>query len=100
MLGLKLHGKNDLAEVSKNLVSKNTDLKIILLNCQNNYIRKLIARMSKLFAEHCSLCLNFLNNYFERLTKLFPDLESIYIFNISVKSFFPYTVKSIVSNLI
>jgi len=29
--------KNDFAEVSKNL-DINTDLKIILLDCQNNYI--------------------------------------------------------------
>jgi len=30
-----LHGKNNLAEISKNLI---TDLKIILLDRQNNYV--------------------------------------------------------------
>jgi len=44
------------AEVSKNL-TEFTDLKIILLNYQNNYVR-LIARILQNFLR-CSSCLNF-----------------------------------------
>jgi len=57
--------KNDFAEVSKNL---DTDLKIILLDCQNNVGRS--SNVAKrLFSNQLER-----PNYFDGLTKLFSDL--------------------------
>jgi len=66
-----VHGKNDFADVSKNL---DTDLKIILLDRQIiswTLLRSWLLK-SKLFVTLLS-CLSVLHNYF-RSTKLFLDL--------------------------
>jgi len=63
-----IHGENDFAEGSKILLD--TDLKIILLNHQNNFIRilKVISNAAKNFDILASL--SILHNYFDSSTKL------------------------------
>jgi len=63
--------KNNFAKVSKNLA---TDLKIILLDYQNNYIGCLSWLLKCQHFLHHYSCLNFLHNYFDGLIKLFSDL--------------------------
>jgi len=80
-----IQGKNCFAEVSENLV---TDLKIILLNYQNNYVKRSNwLREYQNFLHHCSSFLSVLHDYFND-PKLFSDLYLIKFFNISAKSFF------------
>jgi len=65
-----IHGKNDFAEKLKILLD--TDLKIILLNYQNNFVRilKIISNTAKYFYI-LATGLNVLHNYFDNSTKLF-----------------------------
>jgi len=61
-----LHEKNDFTEVLKNWAI-GTDLKIILLDYQNNYVKRsnwLITRMSKLFAALLIMLDEFDENYY------------------------------------
>jgi len=64
-----IHEKNDFAERSKILLD--TDLKIILLNLQNNLVGtlKLMSNIAKNFAI-LATSLSVLHNYFDSLTKL------------------------------
>jgi len=59
------HRKNGFAEVSKNL-QLDTDLKIILINYQNNYVghSNCLLEYENLL-QHRLLCLNSLHNYFD-----------------------------------
>jgi len=65
----KLHGKNDFAEGSKILLD--TDLKIILLDHQNNFIGtlKIMSNSVKNF-DILATSLSVLHNYFDNSTKL------------------------------
>jgi len=65
----KTYGKNDFAEKSKILLD--TDLKIILLNHQNNFvgILKIISNTTKNF-DILTTSLSVLYNYFNNSTKL------------------------------
>jgi len=64
-----IYGKNDFAEESK--IYLNTDLKIILLDHQNNFvgILKIMSNAAKSFDIVTSL--NVHHNYFDNSTKLF-----------------------------
>jgi len=64
---MTLYRKNDFAEGSKILL--NTDLKIILLDHQNNFIEalKIISNIAKNFD---ILATSVLHNYFDSSTKL------------------------------
>jgi len=65
--------KEDFAEVSKNLTI-DTNLKIILLNYQNNYIRYLNWLLEyQNFLQHCLSSLSFVRNYFKG-PKLFSEI--------------------------
>jgi len=68
-----VYGKNDFAEVFKNLIIY-TDLKIILLDYLNNYvvISSMMSNIVKSF-DIRAVSLNVLHNYFSDLTKLFLD---------------------------
>jgi len=68
-----VYGKNDFAEVFKNLIIY-TDLKIILLGYLNNYvvISSMMSNIVKSF-DIRAVSLNVLHNYFSDLTKLFLD---------------------------
>jgi len=70
-----LHGKNDFAEGFKILLD--TDLKIILLDHQNNFVDtlKIINNAAKNF-DILTINLNVLHNYYDSSTKL---LFCIYI---------------------
>jgi len=63
------HGKNDFAEGSKILLD--TDLKIILLSHQNNFvgILKIMSNATK-NVDILAAGLSVLHNYFDKLTKL------------------------------
>jgi len=65
-----IHGKNDFAEGSKILLG--TDLKIILLNHQNNFVEilKIMSNAAKNF-DILATNSSILYNYFNNLTKLF-----------------------------
>jgi len=65
----KLHGKNDFAERSKILLD--TDLKIILLDHQNNFVGtlKIMSNSVKNF-DILATSLSVLHNYFDNSTKL------------------------------
>jgi len=67
---LHLHGKNDFAKRSKILLD--TDLKIILLEHQNNFVRtlKIISNAVKNF-DILATNSSVLHNYFDSSTKLF-----------------------------
>jgi len=67
-----LHGKNDFAEIFKNL---DTDLKMILLDHQNNYVRNssMMSNDAKNFYI-LATSLNVAHNYFDSLIILFSDL--------------------------
>jgi len=67
--------KDGFTEVSKNLTRYRSE-NIILLNYQNNYVFKLVARMLKYFATLSKHCLNVLRNYFDRRTKLYRSVSS------------------------
>jgi len=83
---LSVHGKNDFVETFKNL-TRYIDLKIILLDHQNNYIERLNADNKAAKGS---------SNQFERLTfiifqtKLFSDLYVAKFLGISTKPFFSY----------
>jgi len=64
------HGKNDFAERSKILLD--TDLKMILLDHQNNFVGtlKMISNAAKNF-DILADSLSVLHNYFDSSTKLF-----------------------------
>jgi len=64
-----LHEKNDFAEGSKILLD--TDLKIILLGHQNNFVgtSKIMSNISKNF-DILATSLSILHNYFDSSTKL------------------------------
>jgi len=66
---LNLHGKNDFAKRIKILLD--TDLKIILLEHQNNFVRilKIINNAVKIF--DILISSSVLHNYFNSSTKLF-----------------------------
>jgi len=63
----RIHGKNDFAERSKILLD--TDLKIILLDHQNNFVGILTSNGAKHF-DDLAISLNVLRNYFNSSTKL------------------------------
>jgi len=65
----KLHGKNDFAEGSKILL--NTDLKIILLDHQNNFVEtlKIMSNSAKNF-DILATGLCVLHNYFDSSNKI------------------------------
>jgi len=68
-LKIQLHGKNDFIEGSKILL--NTDLKIMLLAHQNNFVK--ISKVMSNAARNISIPaigLSILHNYFDSLTKL------------------------------
>jgi len=73
-INIRLHGKNDFAEGSKILLD--TDLKIILLDHQNNFVEtlKIMSNVAKNF-DILANSLSFLRNYFDSSTK-FSDLSS------------------------
>jgi len=64
-----MHGKNDFAEESKILLA--TDLKIILLDYQNNFVGtlKIMSNAAKNFGI-LTISLSVLHNYFDSSTKL------------------------------
>jgi len=66
---MALYGKNDFAEGSKILLD--TDLKIILLDHQNNFIGalKIISNVAKNF-DILATSFSILHNYFDNSTKL------------------------------
>jgi len=66
---LATHGKNDFAEGSKVLLD--TDLKIILLDHQNNFVEilKIMSNAAKNF-DILATSLSVLHNYFTNSTKL------------------------------
>jgi len=66
---LRIHGKNDFAEGFKILLD--TDLKIILLNHQNNFVEilKIMNNAAKSF-DSLAISLSVLHNYFNNSTKL------------------------------
>jgi len=78
-----VYGKNGFAEISKNL---DTNLKIILLDHQNNYV-SIDDNTTKSF-NILATSLNVVHNYFDS-PKLFSDLAKF--LNISAKPFFPCT---------
>jgi len=64
-----IHGKNDFTEVSKNFTI-DTDLKIILSNYQNNYVRhsSMISKSFDILGTNSSVCVIILmvqKNYFQ-----------------------------------
>ena len=71
-------------------IQLDTDLKIILLDHQNNYV----GRSSQLldcqnFLQPCSSRLNVLHNYFDGPTKFFADLYLAKVIDTAAKLFFP-----------
>ena len=87
------HGKKQFAKVSKNL-------KIILLDHKNNYIKNsnIISNVAKYF-DSLVISLSLLHNYFDSLIKLsdkFSDLYSAKFLNTSAKLFLcdslPYAI--------
>ena len=65
------------------------NLKIILLDHQNNYVKLVVKNMSKLYTkQNCLACLKFLRNYFDDPTELFLNLYVIAKFLDTSKSFF------------
>jgi len=90
------HKKNGFAEVSKNL-QLDIDLKIILINYQNNYVghSNWLLEYENLL-QHCLSCLSSLHNYFDVPTKLFSDLCLIKFLDLSKSSFSCNIVVSII----
>jgi len=80
--------KNDFPEISKNLAM---DLKIILLNYQNYYVKRssIMNNAAKNF-DTLAISLGILYNYFNNLTKLFSDLYLAKFLDILTKPFFTY----------
>jgi len=75
-INFKLHGKDDFAERSEILLD--TDLKIILLNYQNNYVEHSNWLIEyKILLQRCSLFSRFQQNCFVK------------ILDLSAKPFFP-----------
>jgi len=77
-----------LQKISKNLARSES---IILLDHQNNYVGKLIARIPKLFAALLTMLVSFLRNYFVDSffpTTLFSDLYLAKFLDTRAKSFF------------
>jgi len=74
---------------SKNLV-EDTDLKIMLLNCQNNYVARssIISNAAKNF-DVLATSLSVPHNYHDDPTGLFSDLYLAKFLDASAKSFFP-----------
>jgi len=82
------HEKNDFAEVFKK-ISLDTDLKIILLNYQSNYVGRSKRSLEyQNFLLERSLCLSFPYNCFDDPTKLLSDLYLVKFLDASTKSFF------------
>ena len=70
-------------------IQLDTDLKIILLNRQNNDVGNWLLEYQN-FLQHCSLYLTILHNYFDGPTILFLDLYLIKFLDSSAKTFFPW----------
>jgi len=76
--------RNNFAEVFQNWLD--ADLKIILLNYRNNYVRRSNWLLDQNFLQRCSM-LKF-HIYFDDSTKLFSDLYLAKFLDISAKSLF------------
>jgi len=97
-----IHGKNGFVEVSKNLAGYKS-LKIILLDCQNDYVKRLnIFDDAVKYFVILATSLSILHNYFDSLNKIiFRSVSVAKIFkylskilrSFRVRIFLAYTIK-------
>ena len=101
IVGQDLHLLRSFAEVSKNLV-RYTDMKVILLDYQNNYVicrtLKLVIKISESFAALPSVFEISVYNYFGDPTKYIISCPYLAIFRyFSRNFFFPVYLKKVIS---